>query len=116
MAFATGKFSFGLCDYCGQRYPFNVLRKNWRGFKVCPEDYEPKEPQLEPLRYKGDAIALLEPRPDRIEPLSVFVGAPGFSAFQSLGTANNTINMQPEPLSQALVGVGSVGTVTVTTT
>jgi hypothetical protein len=57
VAYATGKFSFGLCDYCGQRYPYNVLRKNWRGFKVCPEDYEPKEPQLEPLKYKGDAIA-----------------------------------------------------------
>ena len=25
---------------------------------VCPEDYEPKEPQIEPLQYKGDAIAL----------------------------------------------------------
>ena len=66
MAFATGKFSFGLCDYCGQRYPYNVLRKNWRGFKVCPDDYEPKEPQLDPLRYKGDAIAIQEPRPDRV--------------------------------------------------
>ena len=58
MAYATGKYSYGLCDYCGQRYPYNVLRKNWRGFKVCPEDYEPKEPQLDPLKYRGDAIAL----------------------------------------------------------
>ena len=33
MAFATGKFSFGLCDYCGQRYSYNTLRKNWRGFR-----------------------------------------------------------------------------------
>jgi len=79
MAYATGKFSYGLCDYCGQRYDYNVLRKNWRGFKVCPDDYEPKAPQLEPLKYKGDAIALYEPRPDRIEPVSVFVGAPGFT-------------------------------------
>jgi hypothetical protein len=71
MAYATGKFSYGLCDYCGQRYPYNTLRKNWKGFKVCPDDYEPKEPQLEPLRYRGDAIALQEPRPDRIEPVSV---------------------------------------------
>jgi len=54
MSFATGKFSYALCDYCGQRYEYNTLRKNWRGFMVCPEDYEPKEPQLEPLKYRGD--------------------------------------------------------------
>lgn len=116
MAFATGKFSYGLCDYCGQRYPYNILQKNWRGFKVCPDDYEPKEPQLEPLRFRGDAIALYEPRPDRIEPVSVFVGAPGFTAFQSLGSANGGTNMQPYPEGQALIAKGSVGKVTVSTT
>ena len=113
MAYATGKFSFGLCDYCGQRYPYNVLRKNWRGFKVCPEDYEPKEPQLEPLKYKGDAIALLEPRPDRVEPVDVYVGQPGYTYFQSIGSANNTINMTPYPGQTSVQGVGGVGTVTV---
>jgi hypothetical protein len=115
VAYATGKYSLALCDYCGQRYDYNVLRKNWRGFMVCPEDYEPKEPQLDPLKYRGDAIALRNPRPDRIEPVSVFVGAPGFSAFQSLGSANGGTNMQPYPISKAVVGVGSVGSVTVVT-
>ena len=112
MAFATGKFSFGLCDMCGQRYPYNVLRKNWRGFMVCPDDYEPKEPQLFPLKYRGDAIALRDPRPDRIEPVVVFVGLPGDSAFQSIGSASSTNNMQPFPTQRPVEGVGSVGTVT----
>lgn len=116
MAYASGKFSFGLCDYCGQRYPYNVLRKNWRGFKVCPSDYEPKEPQLEPLKFKADAISLLEPRPDRTEPMDVYVGAPADTAFQSIGSATNTVNMQPYPLDQALIALGSVGTVTVVIT
>jgi hypothetical protein len=116
MAFATGKFSFGLCDYCGQRYPYNVLRQNWRGFKVCPDDYEPKEPQLDPLKYNGDAIALLGPRPDRIEPMSVFVGAPADTAFQSIGSATNTANMRPQTPIQALVSSVQIGTVTVVTT
>ena len=116
MSFATGKFSYGLCDYCGQRYSYNVLRKNWRGFMVCPEDYEPKEPQLEPLKYRGDSIALRDPRPDRIEPMSVFVGAPGFTAFQSLGSANGGTNMQPYPSASDIVGISSVGKVTVVTT
>lgn len=116
MSYASGKFSSGLCDYCGQKYPYNVLRKNWKGFKVCPADYEPKEPQLEPLRYSGDAIALRDPRPDRIEPLTVYVNAPGYTAFQSYGSANGGTNMRPYPPSQAIVGQGVVGTVTVSTT
>ena len=116
MSFATGKFSYGLCDYCGQRYKYNTLRKNWRASMVCPDDYEPKEPQLEPLRYRADSIALRDPRPDRIEPVSVFVGAPGFSAFQSFGTARNTNDMRPYIEGQALIALGSVGKVTVTTT
>jgi len=83
---------------------------------VCPEDYEPKEPQLEPLKYRGDSIALRDPRPDRIEPLSVFVGAPGFTAFQSLGSANGGTNMQPYPPSTTVVGFSAVGKVTVVIT
>lgn len=116
MAYATGKYSFGLCDYCGQRYPYNVLRKNWRGFKVCPDDYEPKEPQLEPLKYQGDAIALYQPRPDIIEPLVVYVGIAGTALYQSEGSASNTNNMQPLPEPTFVVGFGRVGVATVSIT
>jgi hypothetical protein len=111
MAYATGKYSYGLCDYCGQRYPYTVLKKNWRGFKVCPEDYEPKEPQLEPLRYRGDAVALRQPRPDRVEPVDVYVGQPGYTYFQSIGSANNVINMRPFPGQDTAHGVGEIGKV-----
>ena len=113
MAYATGKYSYGLCDYCGQRYPYNVLKKNWRGFKVCPEDYEPKEPQLDPLKYRGDAVALLQPRPDRVEPVDVYVGQPGYTYFQSVGSANNVINMRPYPSQDTPHGIGKVGNVVI---
>jgi hypothetical protein len=113
VAYASGKYAFGLCDYCGQRYPYNVLRKNWRGFKVCPDDYEPKEPQLEPLQFVADAQALEQPRPDRVEPLVVFVGAPGDTAFQSRGSATNTIDMRPATEDRDLYAVSALGTVTV---
>jgi hypothetical protein len=113
VAYASGKFSYGLCDYCGQRYPYNVLRKNWRGFKVCPDDYEPKEPQLEPLQFVADAQALEQPRPDRVEPLDVYVGAPGDTAFESIGSATNTIDMRPASEDKDLYAVGVLGTVTV---
>lgn len=116
MAYASGKYAYGLCDYCGQRYPYNALRKNWRGFKVCPADYEPKEPQLDPLRFVADALSLNQPRPDRVEPMQVYVNAPGDTAFQSIGSANNTVDMRPYPPDVDIVGVCSVGTVRVETT
>ena len=118
MAYATGKHSYGLCDFCGQRYPYNVLRKQWQGYMVCPDDYEPKEPQLEPLRYRGDSIALRDPRPDRIEPVSVFVGAPGFSAFQSFGSWLGSASSAAARAAYVSAGTvaGTVGSVTVTIT
>ncbi len=116
MAFATGKFSFGLCDYCGQRYSYNTLRKNWRGFMVCPDDYEPKEPQLYPLKFRGDAIALKDPRVDRVEPVLVFLGVPRDSGFQSIGSTfqDNRTDMRPAPLQNRILGAGRVGSVTIT--
>lgn len=109
MATATGKFSYGICDYCGQRYSYRDLKKNWRGFMVCPEDYEPKEPQIEPLRYRGDAIALADPRPDRTEPLTVVVNnTGGDTPFETVPDS-----MQPAPSSIAVEGVGEIGSVTV---
>lgn len=113
MAYASGKYAYGLCDYCGQRFPYNVLRKNWRGFKVCPDDYEPKEPQLEPLQFVADAQALEQPRPDRVEPMEVYVGAPGDTAFQSRGSASDMIDMRPAIADSDLFAVGILGTVTV---
>ena len=108
MAFAAGKHAYGLCDYCGQRYRLNDLKKNWKGFMVCPSDYEPKEPQLFPLNYKGDAIALQDPRPDRIEPMLVPVGDGVDTPFESVG-------MQPAPPAAPIKAKGYVGTVTVLT-
>tara|TARA_R110000868_G_scaffold354563_2_gene615873 strand:+ start:704 stop:1054 length:351 start_codon:yes stop_codon:yes gene_type:complete len=113
MAIASGKFSYALCDYCGQRYPYTVLRKNWRGFMVCPDDYEVKAAQLMPLNFKGDAIALQNPRPDRIEPVVVYLGVPADSAFNSIGSASGTNDMRPYPQQNAIIGVGSVGDVSI---
>ena len=107
--YASGKYAYGLCDVCGQRYFYQDLKKNWKGFKVCPEDYEPQEPQLEPLNFRSDAIALFEPRPDIEEKLEVFVGGTGDSTFESDG-------MEPSPVSKDIVASATVGTVTVVIT
>ena len=109
MTHATGKYSYALCDYCGQRYPYQTLKKNWKGFMVCPEDYEPKEPQLDPLKYRGDAIALQNPRPDRTEPMTVIVdNVGGDTPFVTIAGS-----MQPALPAVSVEVVGTIGNVTV---
>ena len=56
--YTSGKFGLALCDQCGQQFKLNQLKKEWTGFKVCDECYEPKHPQLEPKR-KGAALRSL---------------------------------------------------------
>jgi NMD protein affecting ribosome stability and mRNA decay len=64
MAYALGKFARGLCDRCLFEYKLSELREEWNGAKVCPNCYEPKHPQLEPLTATADPEALYKPRPN----------------------------------------------------
>ena len=106
MSYAIGIHSYGQCDRCGFRYKYLQLRKEWNGLKVCPECFETKHPQLDPGYHAADAEALPWARPARQEPMTVFVGAPGDSAFQSNG-------MQPANQSRELLIGSSIGKVTV---
>lgn len=74
--FSTGKNAFGISDRSGFRYKLNEMRKEWTGMLVGPDEYEPKHPQLEPIKKVVDPQALKDPRPDRIEPTTVPVGVP----------------------------------------
>lgn len=33
------------CYECGRKYKASMLRKNWQGYWVCPEHWEPRQPQ-----------------------------------------------------------------------
>jgi|TARA_R110000824_G_scaffold388246_1_gene583741 hypothetical protein len=97
--FAAGKDSFAISDRSGFRYPYRLMRKEWNGLLVGPDEYDPKQPQLGPFRKVSDPEALKNARPDRVEPLDVYVGVP-------LVVAPNLRPVQ---------GFGQVGIVTVTT-
>ena len=68
--FASGKYAIAECDRCGQRYMLKELKKltiktNTVNIKVCPECWEPDQPQLQIGMYPvSDAQAVREPRPD----------------------------------------------------
>lgn len=74
--FASGKNSWAISDRSGFRYPYRVMKREWNGLLVGPDEYEPKHPQLGPFRKVVDPEALENARPDRVEPLDVFVGVP----------------------------------------
>lgn len=84
MKYAVGKKSLAICDRCGQQYRYLQLRKEWTGFKVCPECYEPKHPQLEPSPPPFEPQALYNPRPARTEPMTVYVGENVFNISKSI--------------------------------
>ena len=72
--FAQGKYAYGISDRSGFRYKYKDMRREWNGLLVGRDEFDPKHPQLGPFRKVVDAQALKDARPDRKEPLQVFVG------------------------------------------
>jgi len=111
MAYASGKHSVAICDRCGFRFKYSKLRKEWTGFRVCSECYEPKHPQLEPVRHVADPEALRNPRP------SVNASAVAGSGVVSTIDPNFMTTVTGDSIGSAFDGIKatiSVGTVTVT--
>ena len=104
--YASGKFAIALCDQCGQRFKLLELIKDWKGFKVCCECYEPKHPQLEPKRNITEPQALYQPRPEKRMAVTIYVGETSDSSFASVG-------MMPMPPSKQLTAGGVLSPVTV---
>jgi hypothetical protein len=88
--FASGKYAIAECDRCGQRFKLKELRKltiktKQVSIKVCPECYEPDQPQLQLGMYPvNDPQAVREPRPD------VSYQVSGNSGLQINGTGDAT--------------------------
>ena len=67
--FATGKFAYGISDRSGFRYKLNEMKREWTGMLVGRDEYEPKQPQLEPRVKAVDPQALQILDPDVTEPV-----------------------------------------------
>jgi len=68
--YASAKYTIAECDRCAQRYMLKQLKKltiktKQVTIKVCPECWEPDQPQLQLGMYPVyDPQAVQEPRPD----------------------------------------------------
>ena len=126
--FASGKKAFAISDRSGQRYLYRLMRREWNGLLVGPDEYEPKHPQLRPIRISPDAEALRDPRPDTNNIIPVEVSFPVFdlttlrfipnpSIVGKIGsvsvstTSTGSVSVSPTGVS----GTGAIGSVTLTT-
>lgn len=90
--FASGKYSIAQCDRCDQRFLLKQLRreviktKNYE-LLVCPECWDPDQPQLQLGMYPvDDPQGVRNPRPDRSYVLS---GTSGLQIDINGGTGPN---------------------------
>jgi len=119
MAYALGKFSYGVCDRCGFRTSYLKMRMEWTGFKVCSECNEPKHPQLEPPHHLTDPEALRQARPEIPLPQAQLglVRTTGPQTTTPLGVdIGGSTSSTADPIGTAFEGVfatGEIGTVTV---
>ncbi len=121
--FASGKHAIAECDRCGFRFKLRqlkslVIKTKNINILVCPECWEPDQPQLSLGLYPvDDPQALRNPRPD----LSYFeVGNDGATGSREIqwgwapvgGARADDAGLTPN----TLVGQGQIGTITVSTT
>jgi hypothetical protein len=125
--FASGKYAISQCDRCNFRFELKKLRRLVIKTKninllVCPECWEPDQPQLQLGMYPlNDPQALRNPRPDANSYITSGVNVDGNPSGGSRifqwgyapvgGARANADGLTPNNLA---LGV-TLGTVTVTT-
>jgi len=125
--FSSGKFSIAECDRCGQRFKLKqlkneVIKTKLFQIKVCPECWDPDQPQLQLGMYPvDDPQAVRQPRPDTTYVTSG-INVDGYPSGGSRdiqwgwrpvgGSSFFDVDLTPN----YLVATTSVGTVTVSVT
>ena len=89
--FASDKYAMGISDRSGFAYRKRDMRKEWTGMLVGKDEWEAKQPQLNPIKAPAEPQAIRDPRPDRTEP-AVTVLLP-FDSFRSGGSGSAVITV-----------------------
>lgn len=114
--FTAGRIAIADCDRCGHQYQLKklkalVIRTKVTNILVCPECWEPDQPQnLQGMYPVEDPQALRNPRPD----LLMYYGSPSRDiqwGWNPVGF-NNVLRL---PIPDNLEIQGQVGSVTVVT-
>ena len=125
--FASGKNSIAICDRCGFGYKLTLLKKlvvktKTYDLKVCPQCWDPDQPQLQLGMYPvDDPQGVRDPRPDLSYQVSGLL-ADGFNGggsrvFQwGWNPVGGSSSFDAALTPNYLVATTFVGTVTVSVT
>ena len=111
--YASGQRAIAICDVCGFQYRLRELKElivkgNKTNVLACPECWNPDQPQNKLGEFPVyDPQAIRNPRPDSAE----LVASRDIQWGWNPVGLNGDFGLTPDNL----VGVGQVGTVTVTT-
>jgi len=120
--YARGKKSNAMSDISGFKVRYKDLKTTWNNLRVEPEEYDPKQPQLNPAKNIIDATALFKPRPDNDPDNVLFVVGftqdwtidprllPGIGMHGKGAVGNGAISeitISPNPSGDA--GTGAIG-------
>jgi hypothetical protein len=124
--YASGKKSNAMSDISGFKVKYKNLKTTWDNLRVEPEEFDPKQPQLTPVKNVIDATALFKPRPDNDpDNVTFFVGytqdwtidprlLPGIG-MNGRGAVGNGVNAEINTLTisvnpTGVAGTGAIGT------
>jgi hypothetical protein len=124
--YASGKKSNAISAISGFKVKYRDLKTTWDNLRVEPEEYDPKQPQLTPVKNIIDATALFKPRPDNDpDNFTFFVGytqdwtidprlLPGIG-MSGRGAVGNGVNAEINTLTisvnpTGIAGTGAIGT------
>ncbi len=100
--FISGEWNL-ICDSCGKKIKAHEAKHRWDGLVVCPEDWEPRQPQ-DFVRAKTDKISVpfTRPRPEDVFFLTLGV-AESFdltdqSSFAVSKVLSDTVTLQDNSL------------------
>lgn len=118
--FASGKYSIAICDRCGFQYQLKELKKlviktKQVNILVCPECWEPDQPQLQLGMYPiDDPQAVRNPRTDT----SYDVSGNNQIGSRDIQWGWNPVGMGDDQglTPSSLKSTGSIGTVTISIT
>ena len=89
--YASGKRALAISDRSGLQYPWREMVTEWNGAFVHVSEYEPKQPQLEPLPISADGVALPQVRPARTAPAVARIMPD--NPFETYAAASGIINV-----------------------
>jgi len=117
--FASARKALALCDVCGFQYKLRELKNLFvkgrdTNVKACPTCWSPDHPQLKLGEFPvNDPQAIRDPRPDQS------LGASGDYSSRGIQWGWNPVGGGDDPFGLTpndLIGVATIGTVTVTIT